>query len=265
MPLFRPLAASAAMSLIVSTATAAPPGTWSQGFETDTSGWTSGVQSGSDFGTIARVFGPLLPHEGHAYAVVTQGTSGALRYAPFTQWGGYSTTFPVQTGYSTRLAIHLSPSSWTPGNGFDYSSAVGTTSGGYLRDFYFHVAMQGNGMLLVGAGLATNYGPRLNLALGAFHHVTVDGWYTFEHAFAATPEGTLAAELRLYDPAGTGLFSTTFTQPGDLVPTLVGGNRYGWFSFVGQPTAIDAAVIPAPGAVLVLGLAGCRVLRRKRL
>lgn len=265
MPLFRTLAVSTALSLIVSAAIAAPPGNWSQGFETDTSGWVSGLQSGADFGTITRATGPLAPFEGGAYAVLTQGTSGALRYAPFTLWGGYSTTFPVATGYSTRLAIYLSPSTWTPGQGFDYASAIGTPSGGHLHDYFFHVAVQGNGALLIGAGLATNYGPRMNLVLGPFHQVDADGWYIFEHAFSATHEGTLSAELRLLNPSGTGIFSQTFVQPGDMVPTVVGGNRYGWFSFVGQPTAIDGALIPAPGMGVLVGLLGFGVIRRKRL
>lgn len=264
MTIARLMAFAAVIAAATGSVHAAAPSLWSQSFESDTSGWTSGIQGTSDFGTITRLTGPLAPFDGAAYARVTQGTTGSLKYAPFTQWGGYNTTFPIATGYSTRLAVYLSPSTWTNGNGFDFSSAVSTPSGGFRRDFYFHVAVQANGDLLVGADFTTTYAPRLNLAAGPNYKVTTDGWYQLEHIFSRNGAGVLVADLRLLDAAGNQLFSQVLSNGTDTIPANVGGNRYGWFSFVQQPTYIDGALIPAPGALALLGLGGLTAARRRR-
>lgn len=255
---------AAAVALTAGGAFAVTPAQWAQSFESDTTGWISGQQGPADYGTITRVTGPLSPFDGAAYAEITQGTVGTQRYAPFTTWGGYSSTFPIDTGYSTRMAVFLSPSTWTSGKGFDFSSAVSTPSNAFRRDFYFHVAVQGNGDLLVGADFTTNFGPRMNLALTPNYKVTTDGWYQLEHVFTRNGAGVLVADLRLLDASGNQLFSQILSNATDAIPANVGGNRYGWFSFVNQPTSIDAALIPAPGALALLGLGGACAARRRR-
>ncbi len=124
--------------------------------------------------------------------------------------------------------------------------------------------MQNNGDLLVGADFTTTFAPRLNLAAGPNFKVTTDGWYQLEHVFSRDGAGVLVADLRLLDASGNQLFSQILSNPTDPIPANVGGNRYGWFTFVNQTTSIDGALIPTPGAFALLGLGGLAATRRRR-
>jgi hypothetical protein len=254
-----------ASSVAGSSAWAAIPVQWSQGFETNTTGWTSGVSGTSNYGTITRVNTPLTPFAGTHYATITQATTGTFRYSPFTNWGGFASTFPTSTGFATHLAIYLSPSTWTLGSGFDFTSSINTNTGSLLRDYYFHVAVQNNGELLVGADNSTTFAPRLDLASGPNYKVTSNGWYIFQHVFSDKGDGILNAEMRLLDANYNQLFSRTLINPADAIAG-VGGNRYGWFSFTRQTTSIDGALLtlPAPGTLALLGLGGLAAARRRR-
>ncbi len=258
------LAAALIMILI---ALPAQAGTvFDQGFEIDTSGWfTAG-----GYGTIDRVLsgtGGIDAKSGSYYAVVNNG-NGAGDSAPFTRFDGYRSTWPVG-GFSASADIYLDPN-WAVGSGFDYSVAANGADGAHRRDFIFHVGEVAAGTLLIGADNNTNFATRMDLASINNYAVTSAGWYTFQQKFY-DKGGSLAVDLNLYDALGNLLFTETRQDLSDLIPSVVGGNRYGWFTFVDVGTnglAIDNTqldVVPLPGAVWLLGsgLAGLAFYRRR--
>src|SRR3546814_1701704 len=51
--------------------------------------------------------------------------------------------------------------------------------------------------------------------------------------------------MNLYDAAGNWLFTEVRESPADVIPTEVGGNRYGWFTGIDVPDgiAVDRTVL----------------------
>lgn len=220
--------------LLSQKAAAAIPVAFSQGFESDTSGWVSG----GGYGSITRVpsgTGGIASAEGSWHASVANDPSG-----PYTQFGGYRNTW---TGaWEASLDVYLDPA-WADGSGFDYSVAANNASGNHRRDFIFHVAKDAStGQLLVGGSNNSGSGVRTDIETINHYAVPSAGWYTLKHTFRNNA-GTLAVDLQLLNTGGTVLFTETRNDVSDLVPTLIGGNRYGWFSVlnVANGLAIDGS------------------------
>lgn len=197
-------------------------GDFFQGFEEDTAGWTvslTRVASGTD-GIPART--------GGFYAKSLQGASD------FTRWGGYSSAFPAG-GYTTELAVYLDPPSGPADAQFDYSSAINQPNCDHRRDFIFSVGKRGgNPDYCVSASNNTPGNPcdpgRNAVVL------TETGWYLFRHIFR-DDGGILAVDMKVEDPSGIEVYSSTLSTPTDVIGSTVGGNRYGWivlndFSFI---------------------------------
>ena len=74
--------------------------------------------------------------------------------------------------------------------------------------------------------------------------VGTSGWYRFHHRFFDNA-GLLAVEMSVDDPGGTEIFSAIRSGAvTDVIATVVGGNRYAWFSSNDFPfLAFDNAVI----------------------
>ncbi len=66
---------------------------------------------------------------------------------------------------------------------------------------------------------------------GNYYNVTSAGWYTLEHVFYEDG-GVLAVDLNLLDSDGNVLWSVTRSNSSDDISSKVGGNRYGWFTFI---------------------------------
>jgi len=60
-------------------------------------------------------------------------------------------------------------------------------------------------------------------------HITSSGWYVFKHRFY-NAGGALACDLSILDSGGNTVHTWTLGNPADLIDTVVGGNRYGWFA-----------------------------------
>jgi hypothetical protein len=207
---------------------------WFQGFETDSTGWTSATR-------VASATNAIVSASGNWHAEVINGA--------FTQWGGYggiagcsgsacAAGFP-QHGYVTSVDIYLEASSTTFANDkrFDFSSAINQPSGAFQRDFVFNAGFYNDTD-------ATGTGPRFvisasnNAGRGSSFpknpgkdpfSITDDGWYTFQHTFRDNGAGVLAVDLSIKDAAGNILKTWTLTDPTDIINTNVGSNRYGWF------------------------------------
>lgn len=247
--------------LIGSTGAASASVMYSQGFETDTSGWNTP----ENYGSVARVASGtngVAAYEGDWYGTVAQTSS-----APYTWFDGRQDTF---TPWSTQTAIFLD-TSWDLGAGFNYSVASAGTDNAHQRDFIFHVTQDtSTGDLMVGGSNNTNFAPREDLENINSFVVDNSGWYIFEHVFR-NEGGTLAVDLNLHDALGNTLFTETRNAAVDTIPDEVGGSFYGWFTNIDVEggIAIDSTTLtrevsePSTLAIFGLGLLAAVRLRRK--
>jgi len=271
-PLSVLLAAGAFAAVIASAASAAP--LYSQGFETDTSGWSAPtrVPSGTDGVPSAS---------GSYHAETAQGAGD------YTTWGGYNNSTGGSPGafqpYTTSLDIYLNVGAGAANDTrFDFTNAINNPSGNFLRDFVFNVGFYdsadntgpgaGTDRFIVsasnnaGRGNAYPKDPGRNPT-----SIGTTGWYTFQEAFFDNG-GALGVTLSILDSADATIGS--WLLGGDPIGG-VGGNRYGWFAanefrFI----AIDNASLTAPSAtplpsalplfVTGFGAIGLLSWRRKR-
>lgn len=244
---------------------------FSQGFETDTSGWLD-ENDFAGFGTITRVASGtngIASFEGVNHAVLTQTGPVGDESSPFTRFDGYRSAWPGKMTASAAVYLDLG---WSAGEGFDYSVAANGSDGAHQRDFIFHVTKDtSTGKLLVGGSNNTNFNPREDLETINNYEVTTSGWYIFEQVFKDVG-GILEVDLNLRDDLGSLLFTETRSNALDLIPLEVGGNRYGWFTNIDiaggiEVDATSLTIVPIPAAVWLfgsglLGLIG--IARRKK-
>jgi hypothetical protein len=163
---------------------------------------------------------------------------------------------------------------------FNYISAVSKSDGSHLRDFAYVIGGYTSSDLTgPGAGTdrfiingQTNSGRGSSFPKDASKSpvaVSAVGWYTFEHEFYNNA-GVLAVDLNLYDPSDSLVSTWTLSDGGDLIPTVVGGNRYGWvYANEFDVLAIDNSsltAVPEPASLVLvgLGIASLYVIRRRR-
>lgn len=263
---FRLIAALAVLATLGATSAHAGVA-FSQGFETDTSGWFDG--SSGWLGSITRVAsgtGGVASAEGAHHAIAEEADDSSV----FTRFDGYRSDW---TGTWTASVDVYLDTSWAAGSGFDYAVASSNSSGGHLRDYIFHVTKDtSTGDLLVSGSNNTNFAPREDLETLNHYAVSTSGWYTLQHVFYDLG-GQLAVDLNLLSSVGSVLFTETRTAPADLIASVVGGNRYGWFTdvTVANGLAIDdvsltVSDVPEPGslALAALALTGLGVASRRR-
>jgi hypothetical protein len=240
---------------------------YNQGFEVDTSGW---FDFNSAVVRVASGTDGIASAGGAFHGIVSN--IDPNQTGIFTRYDGYRDTWP--DGFIAKQQIYLD-TGWADGTGFDLSVAANGSDGAHQRDFIFHVEKDAStGSLLVGGSNNTNFDTLGNLEASNHYAVVSSGWYTFQHVFSDVL-GQLSVDLNLIDAGGTTLFTETRTSAIDLIPTEVGGNRYGWFTFNDiDRLAIDntmleintQATVPTPAtlALFSLGLAGLGWSRRKK-
>lgn len=154
--------------------------------------------------------------------------------------GGPDGTFGA--GFRMALDVYLdlndpSVSAATPTTGYGWNLLCGASKPNrtLLRDFVFHTAAYGmsssNG-IVVAASLTTNGQRRNDLLSGAYYIVTNSAWYTFEAVFKDDGSGVLAVAMNLRDSSGGLLWTTTLSNPADLIASVVGGNYALWFDYI---------------------------------
>jgi hypothetical protein len=243
---------------------------YSNGFETDTTGWSGATRVPSGTGGITSSGGSF-----HA----TTGTG-------FTTWGGYNygagNAVPtVFQEYRTSIDIYLDvDGGFANHTRFDFSSAINNAAGTHLRDFIFNAGFYDDA---TGPGAGTdrfvisasnNSQPGSAFAKNPARSpiaISTTGWYTFEHHFYDNG-GVLAVDMSIVDGSDSVVGSWTLSNPADVIAG-VGGNRYGWFDFNEFPggIAIDnstLAAVPEPASLAIWGLGvlglGVAARRRKR-
>jgi len=183
-----------------------------QGFETNYEGWEG-------YGN------PITLNEG--YAILPEN----LSY--YTEFGGYR--YVWEGTWSTELDVYLDPN-WSTSQGFEYSVAINKseTYQSHLRSYIFHVNKDAStGKLLLGVDNNYYYNVSEDLEFYANHYeVTATGWYTFQHIFYDNGSGVLAVDMNLLDSNGQIVFTETRSVPSDVILNEIGGNRFGWFTFI---------------------------------
>jgi hypothetical protein len=264
---------------------------YSQGFETDTSGWYQCPNVGSDVadGPINRVASGVngIPaYDGNYYGVEPGGPDyGDLggeglndftyfgltpSTAPgYTGWAATATAFPAG-GFKASLAIYLDVgnSIYQAANDtrFDWDIGMYDSSANFLRDFVFNAGFYNNlgasgnqNGFVIAAG--NNAGRGSSYPEDPGHNpitITTGGWYTFNDVFTLSPTSGALQDLMTVDNAQGDVVGTwTLSNPGDTNP---GGIVYGAFEqqeFSNAGLAIDDAtvtVIPEPGTVTLVGI-----------
>lgn len=219
--------ASAAVLTINLTGTNDAP---SINFKQDFSDNADGINSGGQYGglNVVNSFGSIVAADGGDFAVVTKAGSG-----PFTRFGAYSSDFV--DGATAEVKVYLD-TSWAVGEGFDYSVAANGQNGNHLRDFVFHVVQTSTG-LVIGADNNGNTGTNLGLNPTGATPVPASGWYTLQHVFGQS-SGALSVTMNLIDSNGDVVGSWVRSDPADLIASVAGGNRYGWFNRIEVPSGI---------------------------
>lgn len=222
---------------VASSAWAAPP--HFEGFESPV--WTPNTapnwnEYNSSMARVPSGTGGIPSKSGGFHAVLDSTTlpappndfSGA-----FTRLGGYSSVFPP-TGFKASLDVYMDladPAVLAGTYGWDLSCAASNQSGAHRRDFVFHTA--GNpGQILVGGSNNSNFTRRNDLGTINHYVITGTGWYTFEWVFRNNGSGVLAVDLNLRNAGGALLWTETRSDPSDIIATVIGGNRYMWFTFL---------------------------------
>jgi hypothetical protein len=255
---------------MASARTHAATSVYSQGFESDTAGWTDNVSDpGSGYGGITRVASgtnTITSQSGNFHAELTNVDSTGA----YTNFGGYSGVWAG--GYTSNISVYLNPALMGADGGFDYSVAMNNQSNTFLRDFVFHVtndASTGSLLANVDNGSSDNPSTVLENQAGTVTLSAV-GWYTLRSTMYDN-SGALAVEMQILDPANAVVFDSTLSNPADLIATVVGGNRYGWFAALNtaSPLAIDNVSLtsipePASMSLLAAGAFGILGLRRRR-
>ncbi len=242
---------------------------YSQGFETDNTGWFSPTRVPSGTGGITA--------SGGSYFATTASSAG-----DYTTYGGYNFgAGSVPTAFqpfTTSLDIYLNMGGgWSNDTRFDWDNAISNSSGTFLRDFVFNGGFyndssgpgSGNRFIFSAsntAGRANAYPKnpgRDPFAVGS------TGWYTFQDRFYDNG-GILNVDMSILNSGGSVLHSWTL---GSDAIGGVGGSRYGWFpqdefsslAIDNSELVTPSASVPEPDtlALFGLGLMGLALRRRR--
>lgn len=242
---------------------------YSQGFEDPA--WVSGDyptapsvdwnEYNSGMVRVATGTDGITSKSGVAHAVIDSTTLPASPddySGVFGRLGGYSSVFG--SGYRVSLDVYLNlsdPAVTANTYGWDLSVAANSQSGGHRRDFIFHTASDAVGNILVAASNNSGGTRRNDLASINHHTVSSSGWYTFEWVFRDNGSGVLAVDCNLRDAGGTLLWTEVRSDPSDLIATVVGGNRYMWFTFLAaDKLAVDNAYLERNATVVCTPVSG---------
>jgi hypothetical protein len=234
----------------------APPGPYSNGFETNRSSWFDASNGG--FGTLTRQEDPytnaggyaedIQPATGDWHARITGDPCAAPAapcLGPFTRWGGYTDKFPIG-GYRTYMSIYLDVE-WAATHEdarFDYLSSINDIAGDHLQDYDFNAGtnrpedsedppgfyINASTNTFRHSSFPQNECPAPSAPPNKCRlpvHIETSGWYTFRHTFR-DDGGFLAVDFDIFSSSGGNVANWTIYTGNPMA--AVGGNRAGWFA-----------------------------------
>ncbi len=175
---------------------------------------------------VASGSGGIISSSGSYHAICDEGA--------YTWFDGVHVVW--EGTWKAEIDVYLNPN-WIPGQGFQYSVASYNIYGGHLRDYVFHVYLdESTGRLFVGGSNNTNNPPRTDLEnIGT--EVKTAGWFTLQHVFSDVG-GLLSVDMNLIDCNDNVVLIETLSYNSDLIASIVGGNGYGWFSYINLDSGI---------------------------
>jgi hypothetical protein len=271
-------AVCACVSALTLTTSANAATIYSNGFETDISGWDAfGV--GYDPTRVASGTNGITSASGSFHAESTASGSAG-------NWGGYNygagnAVSTVFQEYTTSIDIYLDVAGgWANDTRFDFSSAINNSSGTHLRDFIFNAGFYNDATgpgantdrFVISASNNSQPGDAYAKNPG-MNPIAIDttGWYTFEHRFYDNA-GVLAVDMSIFDSSNSLVNMWTLSNAADLI-SGVGGNRYGWFDYnqfsvlAFDNASLSVNAVPVPAAIWLFGsglLGLMSIARRKK-
>lgn len=251
---------------------------YSQGFETNTTDWTSVARVASGTDGITSASG--------AYHGKATGDGASYNY-----WGQLNASTGGSPGafvpYTTSLDIYLDVNGgFANDTRFDFDSAISQSDAGnsFLRDFIFNAGFYDSSDV-TGPGAGTNrfiISASNNSQPGSAFaknpdkdpiSIATTGWYTFQQDFT-DDGGVLKVVMSILDSDGNLVHQWDLSNPADLVASIVGGSRYGWidanqFDFLAIDNAsltTNLASVPLPATLPLFasGIAGFGLLRWRK-
>ncbi|MDQ2092912.1 hypothetical protein [Rhodalgimonas zhirmunskyi] len=202
---------------------------FSQSFDDDSDGFFAPTGYGN-IALVASGTDGISSSDGTGHAVFTQSGVPGDESGPYSRMDAYRSEW--LGGFTTSLDIYLDDTKILAGEGFDVSFAANGTDGSHEQDFIFHITHDtSTGDMLIGASNNSNFAPREDLdTLDNHAEASSAGWYTFSWNFYENPLGDLEVAMNVHDESGNWVFTEIRSDLSNDVGTVVGGNRYMWFT-----------------------------------
>lgn len=207
--------------------------TFSQSFANNADGWFAMLDSDNTWyppGTDNTI----VIDNGHAVLQAANAYNPEFDKTAMSPLGGRTAKFPAG-GWDVSLDIFLDLDNLTANERFSYSAAADNTSCEHLRDFIFHVGVNGAGTAICAAA-NNNAGPGVQDVCAMANAVNLTtagletGWYSFEHRFR-NQSGALSVAMEITDlDNGDGSVFDQDLATADPIGST-GGVRYAFFPF----------------------------------
>ncbi|TVR81721.1 MAG: HYR domain-containing protein [Saprospirales bacterium] len=176
---------------------------------------------------------PYSATHGNYHGIIKSADVNADSTGTFSRLGGYSSTFAG--GFETSIDVYIElndPAVINGTYGWDVGVGVNDQSGDLLRNYYFHVASNATGQVLIGSSNQTDGTRKTDLASGNHAQISSSRWLRFVWTFQDAGDGSMEANLTVMRLNGTVVYSESYNEASDVIADIVGGNRSMDFPFL---------------------------------